>query len=404
MRAQTERGLMIYRDKIMSALEGRRADFSHFDSESRAQLALYTGALDRLTAASSGKLKEMLLKSDAPGAMLTEEFDRARSLVIPFEEEWSNHEEAREWAYSILKGRTTFAADGSQILPSKDFSIPVAAVQVGWFENPHTPAGNYVKDAAFEILAPSEVMVRTGGVTEFSEQVVHRRRYGVEAGAIRNYMTATAARGFDRARPPVVFFDSLLVISFAELLPEDQREFYVSEITSLLDVSKQTAIPLVGYIDTSFARDLVNMLQEAFGLEDAQRIYDAGLLAPRMKWGDRTPLFQCARRGILDHYGDEWRRGIGFLYLKTAGDLPPARLDMPMWVYESGLLDYVVDTVRGEVVVGNGYPYAIESADAAAVLDGRDREMFYAVFQEFADRERLGLRIARKAISKAHRR
>ncbi|HEY7543315.1 MAG TPA: DNA double-strand break repair nuclease NurA, partial [Blastocatellia bacterium] len=128
------------------------------------------------------------------------------------------------------------------------------------------------------------------------------------------------------------------------------------------------------------------------------------LLADRMKWGDRTKLFCCARRGILDSYEEEWKRGVGFVYLKTTGDHPPSRIDLPMWVYERGLLDYVIDTVRGEVIVGNGYPYAIESADQTAVISQRDREMFYAIFQEFAEREGLDLRIARKAASKARRR
>ncbi|HKS43139.1 MAG TPA: DNA double-strand break repair nuclease NurA [Blastocatellia bacterium] len=164
-------------------------------------------------------------------------------------------------------------------------------------------------------------------------------------------------------------------------------------------------MPVIGYVDTSFARDLINMMQAVFSdLSDAQKVHDALLLAPRMKWGDRTALFRCARRGILDSYGDEWRRNVAFLYLKTSSDGPPSRLDVPMWVYERGLLDYVVDTARGEVIVGNGYPYAIEAADQTAVLDARDREMFYAIFQEFAERERLNLSLARKAVSKAHRR
>jgi hypothetical protein len=123
-----------------------------------------------------------------------------------------------------------------------------------------------------------------------------------------------------------------------------------------------------------------------------------------MSWGDRTPLFQCARSGILASYSERWQRGIGFVYLKTAGDGPPARLDLPLWVYERGLLEYVIDTVRAEVIAGNGYPYAIETADATAVLTARDRELFYSIFQDFAQRERIGLRIARKAISKAMRR
>ncbi|HST22197.1 MAG TPA: DNA double-strand break repair nuclease NurA [Blastocatellia bacterium] len=392
---------MIYRNKILAALESRRTDFAHFQSDLRDQLGAYGEALDQINSISRDELIARLNKWEAPGALPVEE----RDIVIPFDHEWQNREEARLWGFETLLGRTTFSADGSQILPSKDFSVPVAAVQVGWFENPHTPGGNYVKDAAFEILSPAEVMVRTGGATEISEQVVHMRRYGLEVGVIKNFMNGVAVRGFDAAKPPVVFFDSLLVISFAELLPDEQRERYVADIVSLLCTSKQTGVPVIGYVDTSFARDLINMMQAVFSdLSDAQKVHDALLLAPRMKWGDRTALFRCARRGILDSYGDEWRRNVAFLYLKTSSDGPPSRLDVPMWVYERGLLDYVVDTARGEVIVGNGYPYAIEAADQTAVLDARDREMFYAIFQEFAERERLNLSLARKAVSKAHRR
>jgi NurA domain len=395
---------MIYREKIMAALEKRRADFAHFDTEFREQMRRYADALDALAATPGEQLRAQLNGLDAPGARPTAEMEQSDSLFIRFAADWRAQEDARRWSFETLAGRTTFAADGSQILPSKDFSVPVAAIQVAWFENAHTPTGGYVKDASFEILPPGEILVRTGGATELSEQVVHKRRYGMEVAALRSYMHGVAARGFDASKPPVVFFDSLLVISFAELLPDEQREFYVAEITSLLDASKQTGVPLVGYIDTSYARDLVNMLQAAFELPDAPRLHDSALLADRMTWGDRTAFFCCARRGILESYGDEWRRGIGFTYLQTTADGPPSRLDIPVWVYERGLLDYVVDTVRGEIVVGNGYPYAIEAADQAAVLSGRDREAFYSVFQEFAERERLRLRIARKAISKAQRR
>jgi hypothetical protein len=395
---------MIYREKILAALEGHRGEFERFESDLRHQYVVYGRALDDLLSVDGHQLIERLQQTPSPGAVPTDEFFNAASFVIPFENDWGNHEQSRAWAYETLIGRTTFAADGSQIIPTKDYSVPVAAVQVGWFENRHTTGGAYVKDARFEVLTPAEVMVRSGGDTDFSEQVVHRRRYGMEIDAIRNYMTATAAKQLDPASPPVVFFDSLLVISFAELLPEEMRGFYISEIISLLDTSRATGIPVVGYIDRSFARDVVNMLQSSLDLEDSPRIHDSGLFAPLMKWGDRTPLFRCERRGILAQYGEQWQHGIGFLYMKTAGDAPPSRLDVPMWVYERGLLDYVVDTVRAEVIVGNGYPYPIEAADATAVLTSRDREMFYSIFQEFALSERLDLHVARKAISKAHRR
>src|SRR5262245_5778759 len=394
---------MIYRDKIVAALGNRAADFAQFDTEVTTQYALYRDALARIAGMSSSELLARLKDVESPGALPTPECDLAPAFVIPFGAAWNNHEQAREWAYEILLGRTTFAADGSQILPSKDFSVPVAAVQVAWFENSHTPEGAYVKDVAFDVLPPAEV-VSANSPTGVSEPAVHRRRYAAEIDAIRTYMYRTAERGFDSERPPVVFFASLLVISFADAFAPEERQFYVSEITSLLEASESMGVPIVGYVDNSFARDLAVMIHVASGLPESSKVHDARLITSRMGWGDRTPIFKCARRGILDQYGDKWRSQIGFAYLKTGAEDPPARLDIPIWVYERGLLDYCIDTVRAEVIVGGGYPYPIETADAAAVLTMRDREMFYQVFQEFSEVHNLGLRIARKALSKAHRR
>ena len=149
---------MIYRDKIIAALGSRAADFAQFDTEVTAQYALYRDALERIAALGSADLLAQLKEMESPGALPTLDFDLAQEFVIPFGASWSNHEEARRWAYTTLLGRTTFAADGSQILPSKDFSVPVAAVQVAWFENSHTPEGAYVKDVAFDVLPPSEVV------------------------------------------------------------------------------------------------------------------------------------------------------------------------------------------------------------------------------------------------------
>src|SRR5215471_14373652 len=207
---------MIYRDKILAALDARRADFARFNASLIADCVLYREGIDRLKSIGLDELRHRLATAESPGALPTDEFDRARSLVIPFGRRWSNHEEARSWARETLLGRTTFAADGSQILPTKDVSVPVAAVQVAWFENAHTPDGAYTKDASFEILAPSELAVRPGSVTGFYEQAVHFRRYKLEVAAIKDYMVSAANRGIDERRPPVVFFDSLLVISFAE--------------------------------------------------------------------------------------------------------------------------------------------------------------------------------------------
>jgi hypothetical protein len=390
---------MLYRERALAALEGLREEFLRFQAELSAQFSGYEAALEQLSYA---QLLELLGRQSRPGAIPTEELARHRSLIVRFGARWQNRQQADQWAYETLLGRTTFAADGSQITPSKLISIPIAAIQVGWFENPHTPDGAYTKDVRFEVLTPDQVVFDQEGLE--SQQVVHCRRYGLEVSVICDFIKRAASRGFDPARPPVVFFDNLLVASFAEPLPAEQRDFYVSEIIRLLDESEDSGIPIVGYVDSSSARDLAVMLEVAFGLQGSAKVNDAALLAPRMGWGDRTAMMRCARRGILDSYGERWRDGIGFVYLKTVSDAPPARLEIPLWVYERGLLDYVIDTVRAEVIIGGGYPYALETADSVAVLGAPDRESFYALFQEFASRSGISLRISRKESSKRWRR
>ena len=76
-----------------------------------------------------------------------------------------------------------------------------------------------------------------------------------------------------------------------------------------------------------------------------------------------------SQSGILESLA-EFRREIGFIYLGSSAAARPARLEIPLWVWRSGLLERVVDLVRAEVVVGNGYPYAIAAADAAAAMRG----------------------------------
>jgi hypothetical protein len=136
-------------------------------------------------------------------------------------------------------------------------------------------------------------------------------------------------------------------------------------------------------------------------------IFDSRILVERMSYFDRTAAFQCARADVLLDYRLEDRdysRDLCFTYLKTGQDRLPARIDFPRWILEEGLLDRVLDTIRAEVIVGSGYPYALETADAAAVLTTEDRMAFYRLFQQFARDSGLPFSLPAKSRSKAHRR
>jgi len=401
---------MIQRDKILQQLQSKRDQFVAFEDSFQDEAGRYLDALDRMSMLPGSELTRQLAPVKTPGALPTAEFDAAAGLRVEFPHKWKNHQEAREWAFNALLDHATFAVDGSQIRPDDDFSIPVAAVQVAWFENRHTVDGRYVKDARFEVLTPEDLTVEFGDDHVISEQQVNLRRFELEIESLCASMKKLSASGGDAAKLAVAFFDSSLVISFADRLQGEAQERHVRAMLELLRSSEKTGVPVVGYVDGSRARDLVHMVGSLFKLNGAEKIHDAWLVASRLTWGARTPMFVCARggadrkqQGILEKF-EEYRRGVGFVYLKTSATAPPARLEIPLWVLERGLLDQVIDLVIAEVVVGNGYPYVIQSADAAAVINSRDRDAFYAIFQRFAREHEIGLRISQKTASKSRRR
>jgi hypothetical protein len=402
--------VMIFRDKIFAQLTAKQAGFRHYNDAARHEAQAYAEALAQLAALSSEEIQRAVAHLPTPGALPTEEFDAARTLQLRFPQEFHNHEQARQWAAEALLQHTTFAADGSQILPVKEFSIPVAAVQVAWFINAHTRAGRYVKDAEFQVLAPDELLIEYNGERTVSESQVNLKRFALEITTLCRLMEEIAAAPDLMEKRPLALFDSSLVISFVDRLQQDQRTEYTNLVLQLLRCSAATRVPLVGYVDTSYARDLTHLLENGFSLRESDKMHDAQLVNDLLRWGDRTPLFVCARgsadkkqQGVLESFA-EYRRGIGFTYLKTHASLPPARLEIPLWVHEAGWLDEALDLIRAEVIVGNGYPYVLETADAAAVITARDREAFYAIFQKFAQDQNIDLRISQKAVSKFRRR
>jgi len=396
---------MLVRSKVIAALEAKKDLFAGYQVQLRDTLKLYQEALGRLPARSRAEIEARFDEANIPwpGALPTAEQDRLHDAVVSAEGSWANHEAARAWARQVLLDTPTFAVDGSQIPPSRDFSVPVGAVQIGWFENPHAPGGEYIKDLTFEVLAPDELggEAEDSGGGDFPDWRVNLRRFEMECQKIAEYMEKHA--GADPA--PLCFLDGSLVVSFAQHMRPNLRRAYVEAVCAMLRASEAGRVPLVGYVDTSFARDLVTMLCHLDRLPTAARLSDGGLLRPRMGWGDRSQVYLCARDDqVLSEYGPQARR-VCFAYLKTTADGAPARLEFPRWLAEDEAeLERTLNLVRAECVVGNGYPYALETADAVAVISLQDRERFYATFQQFAQKEGLALRPSRKALSKRVRR
>ncbi|WKT81595.1 DNA double-strand break repair nuclease NurA [Thermosynechococcus sp. PP45] len=320
---------------------------------------------------------------------------------IPLGVQWPHRQAAREWAMTQLMDVTTVAVDGSQIVPSEELFLPVGVVQAGWFLNPHRRDRPYAKEIVLELITPAELrqaeeQLRQPQIYRFHERYIHLRRFELELKTLQERMAEVTA-------PALLLFDGSFVATFAESYAPEWQRRYVAALCQTLAASRQHQIPLVAYIDSSQARDLVTLLGHLEQLAPSPHLSDAQLLSTVLtQWGDRSPVFICDRGGILENYG-AWVKGIGFCYLKAHQGYP-VRLELPLWLYEAGLLDQVIRWLCGELITGQGYPYALEAADQLAVLQGSDRQAFLKQLQVWAEGVGMELRFSRKWVSKQQRR
>jgi hypothetical protein len=405
---------MLYRTHVISALEKTREEFARFERSLRGEVAELAARLQALAGRTGAEVRRESRADVARVAFPSGELEHAGGAVVPFRESWRSHEEARRWALEALRGRVTFAADGSQIFPGRDANIPVAAVQIASFENPHTPEGRYFKDVHFEIVTPEQLLGRAGDY-ESPEQIVAIRRFELEARAVCDFLERRRGWRGRGERAPLAFFDNtLLVASLRKGTDRHLSQRMAEALAELILLSRDAEVPVVGYVDHSYAHDIAGLLAALNQDLPESNAYDAQILRARVggrgepplaRWGERTIFWHCQRPNLSEVFFDEAGEPlVGFVYLQTTGDGHPARLDIPAWVHEAGLVEEVADAVRAECVVGNGYPYAIETADQAALMNARDREQFLRVVQDFAAEHRLDLRLSRKALSKGRRR
>jgi hypothetical protein len=396
---------MLDRRKVIDALQTKREQFTTFAGEQQRQGLAAEAKLAVFHRYSAAEILQLLAERNVPwpGAEPTAELDQAQGLRLPFAQRWQSHENARAWALDVLTDAPVAAVDGSQIMPSKELSLPVAAIQVGWYINYHAAGGRYEKDVRFEVLAPDELASDDSG-GEFADWRVNQRRFVLECDQLCELMARFAAE--PDARRPLCLFDGSFIISFAGQLRPDRGMPYVRAVERLLETSRALRVPLAGFVDSSASKDVLTLVNIVTGAPYLS-LTDGLLLDPLLpQWGDRSPLFACARADMLstqDRAG--FYRDVVFSYVRLAQGRPPARIEMPRWLWEEGRAQQVLDRVRAECVVGaGGYPYAVETADAVAVLQTPDRDRFFALFQQFAEAQGLALNQSRKSLSKAARR
>jgi hypothetical protein len=119
-----------------------------------------------------------------------------------------------------------------------------------------------------------------------------------------------------------------------------------------------------------------------------------------LNWGDRSRVFISDRddkgrenKSVLDLYGP-YRDSIAFFYIQASGGLP-SRVEVPRWVFESGKLEDIADTVRAECIIRPGYPDIIHRAHEYTAINQSEADQFNKMLYSFADAN--NIRIYRSA-------
>ncbi len=404
---------MLQPKHIREKLAEKLGDFVNFSDSQKKDLNEYLRTLGEICQLSSSQIAQKIEAAENVGAVPSQEIDDLKSFAFAFEESWDNHEEARNWASQILENRTTFAVDGSQYYSEKETSLPIGAVQIGWFENPHTGDKKYEKDTSLKILSPKDLLENQEEPLKPESRISDEMFFGEiqKTGEFLSKKKGWQKRG---ERMPLAFLDRPMLLPFAAMQSKLQRKF-VEELVNLVRHSRETKVPVIGYVDRSFSRDLINLIDAFSGKARSENLslFDTTLLSQKTadqqktmkRWGDRTPFCYSKRKGLEAFVDPETESPlVGFVFLQTTGDSLPARLDIPSWVYEDGFLAEVSDAVRAECVIGLGYPYAIETADQTAVITSNDRKIFLRALQEFAKKNNLNFSVSRKNASKGRRR
>ncbi|OKY78032.1 MAG: NurA 5'-3' nuclease [Candidatus Methanohalarchaeum thermophilum] len=282
----------------------------------------------------------------------------------------------KKWASRTLSKKTLAGIDGSQIVPGKKYEVPIGLGHaVCIIDNHNSNERDLKKDT--RLVTPSDFT--NSGFFTSSKEFVYFIRDKIENNLASNFIQRKIENSY-------CLLDGALVLSHANRKKEELKKRYLNNIKGLLKKSRDNKIPVIGFIETSFSRDISTMIEKIdSGPKNNNKIHDSLLLSELLEEGERTSVFMCKRddrsninqKAVLADYGN-FQDQIGFFYICfSKGNC--CRVEFPLWCYEKGMVDDLAELLRVEAYKGNGYLSIIEKAHNKAVLDNKDKEFFEKV-------------------------
>jgi len=196
--------------------------------------------------------------------------------------------------------------------------------------------------------------------------------------------------------PSLAMVDGSLIYWFLEQLPSEARARILTPIFAAWEQIRTAGIPLIGYLSASRSSEAMNFLRlpvcphpvpncqtfchnlDKLPCEVFDPLRDTRFWLSQLQPGQRSPLWRSGAK-ILDLYGKG--QSIYFCYVHVGAEI--ARIDMPGWVAEDGVMfERALSLMLAQVQKGYGYPVTLAEAHNQAVVTGSDRARFFAMLEQ----------------------
>lgn len=351
--------------------------------------------------ACSEEARKFLEKSSQEALKEASKEMAVRVLATPLEEP------ARTFpAPSPPPGYRVLASDGSSVDMDPHFParyVLLHTALVGLAYNPPACWAEHIPRLFFRQQELELVCRGSGETVEVEGPVVTTLRAYEELRALSEGMERILQNPDDR--PLLAMMDAVILWTHHGSGPGHDafREDYLRRSVELVKGFEERGVPLVSFTSMPRHREVVSTLL-VLGCSAERKAACSDCRDPRreclflrglqdrhlfsfLKEGERSALFRPIYRGDT-----AWRLppGVGydpqlvFFYLNTGPEI--ARVEMPLWVAEAGLLPtvhaIVLDQCWAQRADTAGYPLALSLAHWEAILTTRDRQFIQWLVEE----------------------
>ena len=298
----------------------------------------------------------------------------------------------------------TLGSDGSQIFSFSHEVSGASLINIGMIAIPY-----YEKNVPVCLSSEPTVYNSTEDInfTASEERISDEDLISYERTLKEVEGLVTLAKHYSKYKLPMVaLLDGTLIHWHIERFNSAFIEQFIKRYSNAIMELKNLGIPVASLISNSRSNDIINMLKiykcpydevnckkhcasllskdlPCNPMPDYKTVFDRRIMErlfieKNYVSGARSVLFK-SNSNILNSYPDEIK--VYFFYINTGKEV--ARVELPYYVAcDKSLLNLLHNAISIQCKVGFGYPVVLSEAHNQAVVNKKDRQIFYDLIKE----------------------